>query len=57
MCPDCNHPWGSHQGRNGGQRCVFGYSSEPDCPCKNMNPETEAEDHHAAGVWNAFMGR
>jgi len=55
-CPECGHPWGSHQGRNGGQTCVYRLN-QIRCPCKRMNPEVEAEDRRAARAWNGLMGR
>lgn len=55
-CPDCNHPWRSHMGRNGGERCWY-KRFDGQCPCRRKNPDVEAEDRLAAALWNRWMGR
>lgn len=57
VCPDCHHPWGSHQGRNGGQQCVYRQSPGASCACRVMNPRVVAEDRLAAAAWNGLLGR
>lgn len=55
-CPDCKHPWRSHQGRNGGEKCVYRAYGGYVCPCRRMDPAVEAEDRAAGAAWRAFMG-
>jgi hypothetical protein len=55
-CPDCHHAWRAHQGRNGGERCVYRDMGH-DCTCRRKNPDVAAEDRAAARAWNAFLGR
>lgn len=55
-CPTCGHRWRAHRGRNGGERCYYN-SVGLECHCRRKNPDIEAEDRLAAGLWNAWMGR
>jgi hypothetical protein len=53
----CGHPWNAHQGRNGGERCLYSAFAGYTCPCRRKNPDIEAEERLAAAAWNAYMGR
>lgn len=56
-CGDCRHPWRAHRGRNGGERCYYEKFAGHPCGCRTKNPQIEAEERHAAALWNAYMGR
>jgi hypothetical protein len=56
-CPDCGHTWRAHQRRNSGDRCHYNNLTRAGCPCRRKNPDIEAEERHAAALWNMWMGR
>ena len=51
VCPDCRHPWRSHRGRNGGERCWYNNLTAAGCWCRRKNPDIEAEERLAAELW------
>ena len=55
QCPDCRHPWGSHRGRAGGQRCWYQKFNQH-CNCRRINPDVEAEDRLAGALWRMTTG-
>ena len=56
-CPQCGHPWGSHQrAESMGERCVYMVAYPHRCGCTADNPTRVAEDRIARAAWHGLMG-